>query len=103
MTKLLTAAAMIASFSISAITPTVANAADEASKRTFTRDGETYVYTATDKQDHVLLIGHSYPSGRAFRLIIRGDRVSGRSGGTPVSFVIKGAQNTVTSTALASR
>lgn len=103
MTKFLTATAMIASLSIAMIAPTAANAADESPKRTFTRDGETYVYTATDKDDYVLLAGRSSPSGRTFRLVVRGDRVSGTSSGTPVSFTVKGAQRTVTSTALASR
>jgi hypothetical protein len=58
-------------------------------ERTFSRDGVTYTYTATDMGEYKLLQGRAYPSGSAFRLTVRGDKVRGVSGGTPVSFRVK--------------
>ncbi|QNA86748.1 hypothetical protein G4G27_03205 [Sphingomonas sp. So64.6b] len=103
MTKFVTVSLLIASLSVSLMTPAAASTADESSKRSFTRDGETYVYTATEKDDHLLLVGHSYPSGSSFRLVVRGDHVSGRAGGQPVSFVAKAPRTPVASNELASR
>ena len=80
MTKFLTAA-ILAAIAI----PAVASA--EAPKRSFTRDGETFVYTSAVKGDKTVLTGRAYPSGRDFALTVRGNRVRGFSGGVPVSFV----------------
>ena len=79
MTKFLTAA-ILAAIAI----PAVASA--EAPKRSFTRDGETFVYTSAVKGDKTVLTGRAYPSGRDFALTVRGNRVRGFSGGVPVSF-----------------
>lgn len=82
MNKFLTAA-ILAVITI----PTVASAGEAPAKRSFTRDGETYIYTSTDKGDKTVLSGRSYPSGRDFSLTVRGNRVRGYAGGVPVSFV----------------
>ena len=71
--------------------------------RTFTRDGETYVYSTIDKGDHVLISGRRQSNGSAFQLSIRGDQVTGTSGGVPVSFTVPNAQAKLTATDLASR
>ena len=81
MTKFFTAALLAA-----IIIPTAASAED-APKRSFTRDGETFVYTSAVKGDKTVLTGRAYPSGRDFALTVRGNRVRGFSGGVPVSFV----------------
>ena len=63
-----------------------AASASDAPKRSFTRDGQTYVYTSTVKDGRMILDGRSYPSGSAFRLTVRGTQVRGIVGGQPVAF-----------------
>lgn len=84
MTKLLTAAALIATLAAPAF------AKDTAEQHSFTRDGETYVYTTAVKGDATILSGRS-SSGRDFRLTVRNGRVYGKSGGVPVSFDVASA------------
>lgn len=84
MTKLLTAAALLATLAAPAF------AKDTADQRSFTRDGETYVYTAAVKGDATILSGRS-SSGHDFRLTVRDGHVTGRSGGVPVSFDVASA------------
>ena len=80
MTNFLAAFALLATVAVPAV------AKDAAPKRTFPRDGQTYVYTATAKGDATVLSGRAYPSGGAFELTVRGSHVNGRSNGVPVSF-----------------
>lgn len=94
MTKLLSAAAFLV-----AIAPVAAHA-DEAPKRSFERDGQTYVYTSTARGDATVLSGRAYPSGRAFDLTVRGDQVRGYSAGVPVSFTTKNIADRKTKLAL---
>ncbi|MEG3088231.1 hypothetical protein [Sphingomonas sp. PB4P5] len=96
MNKFLTAA-LLAAIAI----PAVASAED-APKRSFTRDGETFIYTSVDQGDKTVLSGRAYPSGRDFSLTVRGNHVRGFSGGVPVSFKTASAK-TGGSTTLASR
>lgn len=70
MTKLFAAAALIAAIA----TPALAKNASE--QKSFTRDGETFVYTATEKNDATILTGRS-GSGRDFRLVVRNGYVHG--------------------------
>ncbi|MDB5702972.1 MAG: hypothetical protein JWN66_88 [Sphingomonas bacterium] len=93
----LTAAAILVAFA----TPAVAR--DAAAEQSFTRDGQTYVYTKVATADHIVLSGRRYPSGSAFELVVRGDRITGVSGGVPVAFTVRDAQKKLTPTALASR
>ncbi len=78
--------------------------AKDGASHTFTRDGETYTYKTIDKGDHVLISGRRQ-SGSAFELNVRGDQVTGVSGGVPVSFTVPNAQSKLTSgsTAIALR
>jgi len=77
-----------------ALTATTAAVAADG-EHSFTRDGQTYVYTAVDKGDSVVLTGRQLTSGNDFRLVVRGDTISGQSGGVPVSFRKPGAQAAV--------
>ena len=98
MTKtLLAAAALLATLS----TPALAK--DQAQPRKFTRDGQTYVYTVAAKSNRVVISGRRFPSGSAFEFAVRGDQVSGVSGGEPVSFTVKDAQAKLTPVARAAR
>jgi hypothetical protein len=89
MTKLFAAAALIAAIA----TPALAKNAPE--QKSFTRDGETFVYTATEKNDATILTGRS-GSGRDFRLVVRNGYVHGFSGNVPVSFSVPKATATPT-------
>lgn len=66
------------------LTSTIGMAAD--GERTFQHGGQTYVYTTTIANDRQVISGRSYPSGAPFRLVVRGNRVTGTAGGVPVSF-----------------
>jgi hypothetical protein len=82
MTKLFAAFALAATISAPAL-------AQEASpERSFTRDGVTYVYTATKVGDTTVLAGRASPVGGPFKLTVRGKQVNGRAGGVPVSFAV---------------
>ena len=97
MTKTLLAAALVISLAAPAF------AQDKPAQKTFTRDGETYVYTSVAKANRVVISGTSYPDGGNFELVVRGDNVSGISGGMPVSFTVKGAQAKLMPAAMAAR
>jgi uncharacterized protein (DUF2141 family) len=62
-------------------------AAASATERSFTRDGVTYTYT-TAKQGQKTVITGKTSQGSAYTLAVRGTRVSGVVGGTPVAFTI---------------
>jgi hypothetical protein len=57
-------------------------------ERSFTREGITYVYTATKVGDTTVLAGRASPVGGPFKLTVRGKQVNGRAGGVPVSFAV---------------
>ena len=97
MTKTLLAVALIASLAAPAF------AGDKSAQKTFTRDGETYVYTSVAKANRVVISGTAYPEGSSFELVVRGDTVSGVSGGVPVSFTVKDAQAQLMPAKLAAR
>lgn len=63
--------------------PTTAGATD----RSFERDGVTFAYSTARKGEHVVITGTT-STGADYRLTVRGKRVSGRFGSTPVSFTI---------------
>lgn len=52
----------------------------------FTRDGATYVYTKTALPDGRTVLEGRRVSGGTFRLVVDGNRVTGKSNGVPVSF-----------------
>ncbi|RDE06673.1 hypothetical protein [Sphingomonas aracearum] len=96
MKKFLAAAAV----TLSLLAP-VAVYARTAEKQSFKHEGQTYVYTVTDKQGATVYQGRRFPSGSAFRLVRRGDYVTGRSGGTPVAFRVESARGTAAITVAA--
>lgn len=59
-----------------------------ASERSFKRDGVTYVYTSKSEGNATVLEGKAFPGGSAYTLTVRGTRVTGHVGGTPVAFRI---------------
>jgi hypothetical protein len=59
-----------------------------AGERTFTRDGVTYVYTSEQRGETTVLSGRALPNGASYTLNVRGRKVTGHVGGTPVSFSI---------------
>ncbi|MHC9418016.1 hypothetical protein ACYZX9_05385 [Sphingomonas citri] len=77
--------ATILAAAAAALTATAATAAP--AERSFTRDGHTYVYTASalDSQ-RTVIEGREVGRGGRFRLVVNGDRVSGQANGVPVSF-----------------
>jgi hypothetical protein len=93
--KLLAATALLAV----SVSPAFAKPAT----KTFTRDGESYSYSTIDKGDHIEITGRNQSSGGTFHLDVRGDEVSGVSGGVPVSFTIPGAQAKLSGAQVASR
>ncbi|MCU6453771.1 hypothetical protein LPN01_06745 [Sphingomonas sp. A2-49] len=84
-----------------ALTSTIGMARE--GQRTFEHDGQTYVYTTTVANDRQIITGRRFPSGAPFRLVVRGDRVTGTAGGVPVSFRTAEARGAVRGTQLASR
>lgn len=62
-------------------------AAASATDRTFTRDGVTYTYSSAKKGSQTVITGKT-SQGSVYRLTVRGKRVSGLVGGTPVAFTI---------------
>ena len=84
-----------------ALTSTIGMARE--GERTFEHDGQTYVYTTTVANDRQIITGRRFPSGAPFRLVVRGDRVTGTAGGVPVSFRTVEARGAVRGTQLASR
>jgi len=97
MTKLFLSVALFATLA------TPAFAADKPAEKSFSRDGQTFFYTTTAKADSVVISGRSYPEDTSFELVVRGDHVTGVTGGTPVSFTYKNAQAKLTAQQLASR
>ena len=84
-----------------ALTSTIGMA--RGTERSFQHDGQTYVYTTTVANDRQVISGHRYPSGAPFRLVVRGNRVTGTAGGVPVSFRTTEASGAARGTQLALR
>jgi hypothetical protein len=94
---LFSAAALVAAFATPAI------AADQPTGHRFTRDGETYFYTAVAKANRVVLSGRSFPSGSQFHLVVQGNRINGDADGVPVDFKVPNAQAMITPMAVVAR
>ncbi|MEG3165031.1 hypothetical protein U1701_10530 [Sphingomonas sp. PB2P19] len=75
---------LILTAAAAALTSTVGIAAE--GRQSFVHEGSTYVYTTSEQDGRQVINGRRFPSGQQFHLIVRGDRVSGTSGGVPVSF-----------------
>ena len=96
MIKFFAAAALLASLAAPAV------ASDAPATRSFVRDGQTFIYTSTKKGDRLVLEGRRLPSGSSFQFTVRNGRVTGHSGGVPVSFAVADVVST-SNTTLASR
>ncbi|MEG3179462.1 hypothetical protein [Sphingomonas sp. LT1P40] len=59
-----------------------------AGERSFKRDGVTYVYTSKQVGENTVISGKTLPSGSSYTLTVRGKKVTGHVGGTPVAFSI---------------
>jgi hypothetical protein len=77
---------IIAAAAAAALISTVGIAAEPV-QQSVTRDGHTYIYTQTARDNGKMLIeGHEVGSREKFRLLVDGNRVRGTSNGYPVSF-----------------
>lgn len=81
---------MTATVSVAAATTAVH--ADEAAKQRFKHEGYTYVYQVKDTKTGRVISGRRYPDAMAFNLAVKGDKVSGVSGGRQVSFDVDDAR-----------
>ena len=54
-----------------------------------TRDGVTYNYTVKAIGENKLISGTDLSTGKSFRLLLKGSKVTGSYGSSPVSFEIK--------------
>jgi hypothetical protein len=91
---------LILTAAAAALTSSVGMAAE--GRQSFVHEGSTYVYTTSRQDGRQVIDGRRFPSGQSFHLIVRGDRVSGTSGGVPVSFKTRdasGAAGGIASTA----
>lgn len=85
-----------------ALTSTIGMA--RAGEQKFVHDGETYVYTSSaDKSGMQVIDGRRYPSGGSFHLVVRDGRVSGTSGGVPVTFKVEQAVGAASGVEVAAR
>ena len=89
MTKFIAFAAATAAL----FTATAATARDaDTTKESFVHNGSTYVYTTKIDGDRRVIDGRAFPAGNGFHLVVRGDMVSGTSGGVPVKFRVDSAR-----------
>lgn len=81
---------MIATVAVAAATTAVH--AEDAPKQRFTHEGYTYVYQVKDTKTGRVISGRRYPDAVAFNLAVKGDKVSGVSGGQQVRFAVEDAR-----------
>ncbi|MDF0489039.1 hypothetical protein PX554_12925 [Sphingomonas sp. H39-1-10] len=81
---LLLAASLFAAVSTPAL-------ADTAPQHTFTRDGDTYVYTTKQVAGRTIISGRVLNTGDTFELAVRGNRVTGFTGRREVAFNVPAA------------
>lgn len=91
----------IAAALVAALTSTIGMAAEN--KQRFSHNGATYVYTSKHAGNRQVIDGRRFPSGSAFHLVVRGNRVSGVSGGVPVDFALAEARGATGAVEVASR
>jgi hypothetical protein len=78
---------LFASAALLLATVAPAFAGEKPAELSFQRDGETYVYTKTEKAGRVILDGR-FPTGDRFRLVVHGNNVTGVVDGKFVSFSV---------------
>ena len=87
----------VAATALSAIVAIAAPAqAEEAGKQRFTHEGYTYVYEVKDSKTGKVISGRRFPDAVAFNLSVKNGKVSGVSGGQPVSFKVDEARGAAT-------
>ena len=87
----------VAASALSAIIAIAAPAqAEEAGKQRFTHEGYTYVYEVKDSKTGKVISGRRFPDAVAFNLSVKNGKVSGVSGGQPVSFKVDEARGAAT-------
>ena len=91
MRKLITTAAFL-----TVLAPVAAHADDQ---KTFTHERDTYVYETSANEDGSTVITGRRIGGERFRLILKGQRVTGSVGNTPVAFRAPPAGGTAVVTA----
>ncbi|WP_174291692.1 hypothetical protein [Sphingomonas bacterium] len=74
-----------------ALTSTIAAAHD--APQTFTRDGQTYVYTSSTDKTKQVIDGYNQGDGSRFHLVVRDGVVSGMSNGREISFRVSEASS----------
>jgi len=82
---------LFASVTLLLVSVAPAFADEKPAELSFQRDGETYVYTKTEKAGRVILDGR-FPTGDRFRLVVRGNEVTGTAGGKDISFSLPQAR-----------
>ncbi|MDQ2892827.1 MAG: hypothetical protein M3R64_07035 [Pseudomonadota bacterium] len=84
-----------------ALTSTVGMArdVDQGTKQSFVHGGSTYVYTSKVVAGRRVIDGRRFPSGSGFHLVVRGNQVSGMSGGVPVTFQVANVKGAAIETA----
>lgn len=93
LSKFVAASALSAIIAIAIAAPAQA---EEAGKQRFTHEGYTYVYEVKDSKTGKVISGRRFPDAVAFNLSVKNGKVSGVSGGQPVSFKVdeaRGAAN----------
>jgi hypothetical protein len=79
---------LFASAALLLVTVAPAFADEKPTVISFQRDGESYVYTKTEKAGIILLSGR-LPAGAPFELTVRGNEVTGTIDGASVSFSMR--------------
>lgn len=77
---------------LSAVIAAAAPASAEEGKKRFTHEGYTYVYAVRDTKTGQVISGRRYPDAVAFNLAVKNGKVSGTSGGVPVTFMVDEAR-----------
>lgn len=77
--------------------------AEEAPKARFQHDGQTFEYTTRQTSAGTVIEGRRFPSGSAFRFVVRNGKVTGVSGGQTVAFTVRESRGAAGGTAVAAR
>ena len=83
---------VIAAAAALASTIGMARPVDQGTRQSFVHAGSTYVYTTRIIDGRRVIDGRRLPGGSGFHLVVRGDKVSGISGGVPVAFQVARAR-----------
>jgi hypothetical protein len=85
---------LAAALTVSVAAPALASPAATDAPVVLEHEGHRYVYTVAEQGDARIIRGIDELSGKRFTLRVRGDRVRGEYGSTPVSFRASQTQGT---------